>query len=82
MKEQKETDSKVDNREETLYTEISRLVIRLSLQAVNTKDNDKLSMYAVAVGVLNHAQGLVGINNLRARRLLDQARRLINKRLK
>lgn len=65
------------SKDETLSREISQIALRLGRQATNAKPDQKTNIL-IAIGLINHAQILVGMDNARARRLTSQAKRIGN----
>jgi hypothetical protein len=64
---------------DTLYKNFARLALRVSILASNSNTNqNELAIYNVALGVVNHAQNLIGKDNPRASRLFNNALRLVN----
>ena len=63
--------------EDGLYRSMSLLYFRITLLSSQAKA-DNLLLLNIAGNTLNHAQGLIGKDNPRAARLVNQARRLIN----
>ena len=61
----------------TLYQELGRIATRIAAQA-SSANSERKANFTLSMTFLNHAQGLVGIDNVRARRLLNHARRLSN----
>ncbi len=60
-----------------LATELGKYATRISREAVKDVDAKRQAELATAIGLLNHAQGLVSVNDSLARRLLASVKRLI-----
>lgn len=75
MAEEKDNE---DLKGERLLKELGRVMVRLGREAVKADNEQKLNL-TIASNMLNHAQGLAGIDDTRARRILGQVRRLITK---
>ena len=60
-----------------LSLELAKFATRVGREAVKDIDLKRQNELITAIGILNHAQGLVGISDSRARRLLTSVKRLL-----
>jgi len=59
-----------------LMTELSRYALRIGRKAESSAVKDKTNLI-LAIGLINHAQGLVEVDATKARRLMGQVKKLI-----
>ena len=66
-----------EDADDTVRKQIGTLALRLGRSALKA-EGDRLSRINTGVALLNQAQSLVGVDNNKAKRLLNQVRRFMN----